>query len=234
MQTVRWLPFLAAAPDLQMALDKVLLAGSGPPTLRFFTWSPPGISLGWFQRDAGELEALRRHGLPLVRRQTGGGAIVHAHELTWSLSAPAEHPLAQLSRPDSYTRVNSAFIAVLHELGVNAAERGSATHAGKSPLLCFDRATDIDIVVQGRKLMGSAQRRTRTRMLHHGSLILRRHPLMPGTAAVEDVVQECPTPEALAQRFAAALESALGPLVPATFSADELAEAEQVRAALVL
>lgn len=234
MQSVRWLPLLAAAPDLQMALDKVLLAGSGPPTLRFFTWSPPGISLGWFQRDAQEIAALRRHGLPLVRRQTGGGAIVHWHEITWSLSAPADHPLTLLARPESYARVHAAFISVLRELGVSAAERGSASHTGKSPLLCFDRATDIDVVAGGRKLMGSAQRRTRTRLLHHGSLILRRNPLQPDTAAVEDFTTDCPAPQELAARFAQALEPLLGALGPAAFSADEWAEAERARAMLVL
>jgi lipoate-protein ligase A len=234
MQAVRWLPFLAAAPDLQMALDQRLLADKGAASLRFFTWDPPGISLGWFQRDPAEIAKLRSFGLPLVRRQTGGGAIVHWHELTFSLSVPVTHPLAILPRGESYTRVHQAFIEVLREHGVVAAGRGQNSSVGKSPLLCFDRATDIDVVADDKKLMGSAQRRTRERMLHHGSLILRTNPLQPNTAAVEDLSAVHLEPQEWATRCARKLEGVLGPLEPAEFDPALLNAAEQVRATLVL
>jgi lipoate-protein ligase A len=234
MQSVRWLPFLAAAPDLQMALDQQLLADRGTASLRFFTWDPPGLSLGWFQRDPAEIAQLRSFGLPLVRRQTGGGAIVHWHELTFSLSVPVTHPLAQLPRGESYARVHQAFIETLREQGVVAAGRGQHSSAGKSPLLCFDRATEIDVVADDKKLMGSAQRRTRDRMLHHGSLILRTNPLQPNTAAVEDLSPVRFQPQEWATLCARKLESVLGPLEQAEFEPALLSAAEQGRATLVL
>jgi lipoate-protein ligase A len=130
--------------------------------------------------------------------------------------------------------VHQAFIEVLREHGVVAAGRGQNSSVGKSPLLCFDRATDIDVVADDKKLMGSAQRRTRERMLHHGSLILRTNPLQPNTAAVEDLSTVRLEPQEWATRCARKLESVLGPLEPTEFDPALLSAAEQVRATLVL
>lgn len=206
-----------------MALDAALLQCAEGPTLRFYTWDPPAISLGHFQRDDRELTALRATGLPLLRRITGGGAIIHWHELTYCLVLPLDHPLLQQpSRAEIYGAVHAPFRRALQSLGLRADPRAPHDHAGASPTRCFDRATDIDLVCNGLKLMGSAQRRTRTHLLQHGSLILRTNEHQRDTAAVEDVLGRSIDARALAEAITAECERELGPLLRAEFSEREL------------
>ena len=177
----------------QMAVDEVLLdsaAASGRMTLRFYDWSEPTLSLGYFQ-DYAEREAhAPSRQCPLVRRQTGGGAIVHDRELTYSLAVPAAYPLA--GDPESlYTAMHEALIRAMSGFGL-AAERCQERQVragGRQPFLCLQRRAAGDVLVSGVKVCGSAQRRRRGAILQHGSLLLARSeraPELPGVFELSD------------------------------------------------
>ncbi|MEW6741775.1 MAG: biotin/lipoate A/B protein ligase family protein [Planctomycetota bacterium] len=174
-----------------MALDEALLLAGGPATLRLYGWDPPALSLGYFQRvaqvDRGLLE---RHGLALVRRPTGGGAIAHVHELTFAFTAPEGLDPYVGSIAASYERVHEALAAGLARLRVEARRRGSESallsDASGSRFYCFYHSAGPDLHVARRKVLGSAQRRCRGRVLHHGSLPLGRNPVTPFSACVEE------------------------------------------------
>lgn len=162
-----------------MALDEALFESpSDVPTLRFYTWRPDAVSVGYFQRWAA-LEPLVA-GRVAVRRATGGGAIHHADELTFSIAAPTSHPLYRGDVRASYARVHDAIAAALAEhLGVRAearADRALVSDRAES-VMCFQTSTELDLVWDGAKGVGSAQRRARGRVLHHGSIKLGATPL---------------------------------------------------------
>ncbi|HPD30097.1 MAG TPA: lipoate--protein ligase family protein [Phycisphaerae bacterium] len=176
----RWISDGPADGPVNMARDEAILLsvseGGAPPTLRFYRWSPPTVSLGYFQSYS-DYAALPppAGGLPVVRRLTGGGAILHDLELTYSLVLPSNHPLLPAcGAAGLYDVVHDAFARFLTNLGVSVIKgpsaSGGASHRG--PFFCFDRHNRFDLLTDGRKIMGSAQRRLRTAILQHGSLIL--------------------------------------------------------------
>jgi len=172
-----------------MALDEVLLASADArPTLRFYSWRPHALSLGYFQRWA-EL-APRAAGSAVVRRFSGGGAIHHADELTFSIAAPLAHPLYRGEVARSYERVHALLAAAFAELGVHAELRGARALASEraGTGMCFHESTPLDLVWDERKGVGSAQRRKGERVLHHGSIKLGRTALEEGVAALRDHV----------------------------------------------
>jgi lipoate-protein ligase A len=160
---------------LNMALDEALLRlherGESPPTLRLYRWSPPAVSLGYFQRRHGlDLEACRRLGLEVVRRPTGGRAVLHLNELTYAVVAGAAEGMPS-SPPAAYRLLCEGLLAGLRLLGVGA---GLGREAAKPPQpeVCFLRQTGADIVHRGRKLVGSAQTWRGSSLLQHGSIVL--------------------------------------------------------------
>jgi len=168
-----------------MALDEALLADDAPrPTLRFYTWCPSALSLGYFQRWA-EFEPLAGKA-QLVRRFSGGGAIHHADELTFSIAAPLAHPLYRGEVKSSYERVHVVLARAFEALGVRARLRGDERLASDrvSSGMCFHRSTPLDLAWDGAKGVGSAQRRTKQRVLHHGSIKLGRTALEEGVACL--------------------------------------------------
>ncbi len=172
---------LPADGPTNMARDEAILQfvgrGKAPPTLRFYRWSPPTISLGYFQSH-NEYAALPPPAgeLAVVRRLTGGGAILHDLELTYSLVLPLDHTwIARANPAVLYDRVHSAVAAVLTGYGVPVTRPNPDTPTGCShggPFFCFQCHSRFDLLAGGRKLMGSAQRRTASAVLQHGSLIL--------------------------------------------------------------
>ncbi len=165
-----------------MALDEALLRariqGVAPPTLRFFSWSPPTISLGYGQKlDARiNVDACRRLGVGLVRRPTGGSAIYHdtlEREVTYSVVARAGDFEGAGDLLESYRWIGAGLTAGLRRLGV-AAEMVAvkASEALASPAFCFSRTGSYEIEVDGKKLVGSAQRRQGGAFLQHGSILL--------------------------------------------------------------
>jgi lipoate-protein ligase A len=202
-----------------MGLDEGLLESeAAPPTLRLYTWAPEALSLGYFQRCA-DVPALERAPL-VVRRITGGGAIHHAGELTFSIAAPLSHGLYRGSLADSYRRVHAAIADSLSGLGVEARERAASVPASdrSGTGMCFHRSTALDLVWGGRKGVGSAQRRRGARVLHHGSIKLAGAALEEGTAVVGPSLE---APE-YAPLLVSAIERALGlRLVPGVPTPEE-------------
>jgi len=162
-----------------MALDEAILeaaaSGASPPTLRLYAWEPACLSLGYAQPfddvDHQELQAL---GWDLVRRPSGGRAILHSDELTYALIAPADNPHFAGSVLDSYRHLSKGLAAALSSLGlkpeVNAQHRDQ--YIEHTSPVCFQVPSAYEITVQGKKLIGSAQVRRRGGVLQHGSLPL--------------------------------------------------------------
>ncbi len=195
-------------PAHNMALDEALLLTAGPPTLRLYSWRPHAVSLGHFQDVAPFRDLPGRP--PIVRRLTGGGAILHGDELTFALVIDTH--LLPAAIDDGYAMVHAAMAAALGACGVAVDRLGQGAPAGPRPdePWCFREPGRHDLVdPAGRKLLGSAQRRIRRprpRVLHHGSLVLHRPPLTPFTAAVADVAP----PEDLLPRLRAGFVRRLG------------------------
>ena len=162
-----------------MAVDEVLLdgiaAGSAPPTLRFYTWTPACLSLGYFQPfSVVNVEGCRGLGIDIVRRPTGGRAILHDRELTYSVALPASVLGHDAGILPSYRRLSLALQAGLARLGIEvslAPESEAPSRAGQSPV-CFDRPSAHEILLRGRKVVGSAQVRRAGALLQHGSIVI--------------------------------------------------------------
>ncbi len=156
-----------------MALDEALLLEvSAQPVLRFYSWQPHCLSLGYGQRcRVVDMERLLRHGATLVRRPSGGGAILHAEELTWSLILPAGHPLSAGSLSVGYQRISQVLYKALQLLGIPVIVKQEATRLSADPA-CFATPAQYELAVAGRKLLGSARVQRRYGMLQHGSLPL--------------------------------------------------------------
>jgi lipoyl(octanoyl) transferase len=142
--------------------------------LRFYRWQPPAVSLGRHQAIA-EIDqaAVADYGYEIVRRTTGGRAILHRDELTYSVAAPATEPRVTGGVMDAYLRLSNALVAGLQQMGVAADKAGGDVRAGPDvSAACFEVPSAYEITVQGRKLLGSAQSRRAKYVLQHGSLPL--------------------------------------------------------------
>lgn len=186
-----------------MAIDEALLdsaAAGGPFTLRLYRWREATISTGYFQRNSPEVARGGRFaGLPVVRRLSGGGAILHHHELTYSVTAPPDHPLAK--EPGLlYAAAHAAMRAALREQGVPVEFRGSS-HEGDKTFLCFSRGDRRDLVALGQKVLGSAQRRRHGAVLQHGSLLLRASEFAPEFPGLTDLFMINLNEESLVRQF---------------------------------
>ena len=163
--------------------------GSASPTLRLYQWAPPTISLGYFQKYA-DFEALPppAGNLPVVRRLTGGGAILHDLELTYSLAVPMGHDLLRDGANRLYELAHDAVIAALGELNLETARCGMTDDSGaaRGPFFCFERRHCYDVLLGGDKIAGSAQRRTRFAVLQHGSIVLGNRFAQQTTAGAQD------------------------------------------------
>lgn len=203
-----------------MAVDEVLLAAAsdeGRATLRLYQWSEPTLSLGYFQRyqdrqlHAASLECA------MVRRASGGGAILHDRELTYSLVLPTRHPLARDGKGLT-VRVHRALAELLATLfslkssvwTLRPFEGGWERPADGEPFLCFERRSPGDLLLvhssdvpgesdkdAGWKILGSAQRRRRGAVLQHGSVLLARSPAAPELPGLQDLTGMTVTMEQL-------------------------------------
>ncbi|GIK73599.1 MAG: octanoyltransferase LipM [Chloroflexota bacterium] len=179
--TTTWRLIIDAAPRsgaANMAIDQAIAeacaTGDSPPTLRFYRWNPPAVSLGRLQpiNDIDE-QRVAAFGYEIVRRPTGGRAILHTDELTYSVAAAASHPLMHGGVMDAYLRISNALIAGLRLLGVDADKAPGDVRVGADvSAVCFETPSAYEITAGGRKLMGSAQSRRANYVLQHGSLPL--------------------------------------------------------------
>jgi lipoate-protein ligase A len=198
---------------LNMAADEVLAAEAarqGRVLVRFYGWSEATFSLGGFQPVAAAEAAADIASLPLVRRPSGGGGIVHGSDLTYAVAVPRQHPWGQTSQV-LYDAFHEALAGVLGERGIAASLHSGRPDRGgdESRLFCFDRRARGDLVVPGptpagHKILGSAQRRLQAAVLQHGSLLLER-PREVGPAAAHPGLRElCPAAGRLEPRDLAA------------------------------
>ncbi|MBA4386054.1 MAG: hypothetical protein C0410_15055 [Anaerolinea sp.] len=163
-----------------MALDESLLSTVAQkkalPTLRLYSWEVPSLSLGYAQpvSDVDQAE-LAKHNWQLVRRPTGGKAILHTDELTYSITASLEEPLVAGTLLESYQRISRALQKALQLLGTLTSAKNKIDlphdHSNKEPV-CFQTPSDYEITWNGKKLIGSAQARKLGGVLQHGSLPL--------------------------------------------------------------
>lgn len=184
-----------------MSVDAVLLESAlqnGICTLRWYAWEEPTLSLGYFQSPNDSLIDQRFADLPVVRRLSGGGAILHDRELTYSCALCPEHPLAK--DPSSlYSSIHAAIVATLQTHGIEIAARGENDRGLDSNFLCFSRGDANDLVIRGHKVLGSAQRRRRGAVLQHGALLLERSPLAREYPGITDLTGVAIAPEIRAQ-----------------------------------
>jgi len=165
--------------DWNMAVDEAILEGveahKSPPCLRLYAWQPPCLSIGYAQPKS-DIDFPRLHALgwDWVRRPTGGRAILHTDELTYSVIAPAADPRVAGGVLESYQRLSAALLAALHTLNLNAQsqpDRISTTNQANGAV-CFEVPSNYEIVIQGKKIIGSAQARRKNAVLQHGTFPL--------------------------------------------------------------
>jgi len=204
-----------AAGAWNMSVDEALLHWANETeqvTLRIYQWAEPTLSLGYFQKfdDRGLHPA--SVDCEIVRRSSGGGAIVHDRELTYSLSLPGTNRWSS-KQNDLYGSVHSAIVGFLNESGVSAEQYVTSNNSGESvahkndkissagdrhKFLCFERRTAGDIVLKGFKIGGSAQRRLSGATLQHGSLLLKRSEFAPELPGISDLADlDCSQSEIL-------------------------------------
>ncbi|MFC1960916.1 biotin/lipoate A/B protein ligase family protein [Chloroflexota bacterium] len=175
---------LLVTPDCHgaynMALDHAILqhvgAGEAPPTLRLFSWNPACLSLGQAQHASDvDLTRIQEHGWVIVRRPTGGKAILHTDEITYSVALPRDHALVGGDIVTSYRRLSDALVVALERLGLADMQADKQLEkipeAAKGPV-CFEVPSDYEITADGKKLIGSAQVRKYGGVLQHGSVPL--------------------------------------------------------------
>ena len=222
-----------------MGVDEVLLASAsagGDPALRLYRWDGPWLSLGYGQKTAGTLvDACRRANVGIVRRATGGGAVLHGRDLTYAVAAPADTLPGGLDA--GYQQIGGALLRAILLLGIRA-ER-MAPGEGAARARGFDRfaaPADHEICVGGRKLAGSAQRRSSRAFLQHGSLRLEPDPpaaaratgLAPGRATSLAETGYRGGPDRVGAAIERAIAEVLGAdLQPSTLSPEERKAARQ-------
>jgi len=177
----------SADPAMNMAIDEAISLtcrqGQSPTTLRFYTWQPAALSIGYFQNASAEidLERCKAQGYRFVRRPTGGKSVLHDQELTYSVVARADNPLFPKDLHRSFIVIAQALISGLDHLSIQAQVFGSTStkKRTRSPEIspsCFASATGFEIGVDGKKFIGSAQRRWRDGFLQHGSILCHFEP----------------------------------------------------------
>ncbi len=209
-----------------MAVDEALLAtaaASGQTTLRFYRWSEPTLSLGYFQAVSSRAHHPASLACPVVRRATGGGAIVHDQELTYSFCTPVANRMSQSALP-LYQLFHDSLVETLKIWHIEARLWKTTTKAKThdEPFLCFQRRSDGDVVIKNQKVAGSAQRRHHGTVLQHGSILLRRSNSAPELDGIEQVAQTTIDVLDLASRFA----EQLARLLQVTFAESQLASHE--------
>jgi lipoyl(octanoyl) transferase len=177
--TARLVPFKRRGGRENMAIDEHLLLRHGPsgtPVLRIYGWQPPAITLGRYQgTDRLDLEACRHDAVPVVRRITGGGAIYHDNEMTYSVVWPDDGDSGSGCIERSFERINAFILETYRSLGLNPVYAKECNVPGISTgrtHFCFSGNENYDILINGRKIGGNAQKRVRGSLLQHGSIPL--------------------------------------------------------------
>ncbi len=238
-----------------MAVDESILEhiqrSEALPTLRLYSWNPPCLSLGHAQPFADvDVERVKANGWEVVRRLTGGRAILHTDELTYSVTGGAKEPVLAGGILESYSRLAQALMFAMLELGLPVEIKEGVTQNGilRHNPVCFEVPSTYEITVNGKKLIGSAQARKKEGVLQHGSLPLTgdltricqalvfkdeaaraiaAQRLLTRATTIESAISVETAWETAAQAFARGFESQLG----INFQRGQLSQSEEKRAA---
>lgn len=174
----------ACRPSFNMALDEALLdwhsEGLLPPIVRFYGWTPATLSIGYFQQVKKEInmEEVKKHNLGFVRRPTGGRGVLHEHELTYSIIVSEDYPNMPVTVTEAYRVLSEGLLIGFQNLGLDAYFSIPDTDEKKTDLkkprsaVCFDAPSWYELVVEGKKVAGSAQTRQKGVILQHGAILL--------------------------------------------------------------
>jgi lipoate-protein ligase A len=171
------------SPAANMAIDEAILTahseGKVPPTVRFYGWNPATLSIGYFQKaQEVDFEALRSEGIGFVRRPTGGRAVLHDKELTYSIIVSESYPGIPRNVTEAYRVLSEGLLQGFRALGLGAemvqlaSDEEKEKYASAGSAACFDSPSWYELVVEGRKVAGSAQVRQKDVVLQHGSILL--------------------------------------------------------------
>lgn len=172
------------SPAENMAIDEAILTahseGLVPPTVRFYGWNPPTLSIGYFQKADNEVDfaEVERSGIGFVRRATGGRAVLHDKELTYSIIVSEDYPGMPTTVNEAYRVLSEGLVLGFRRLGLRAemvslaSEEEKTKYSTAGSAACFDSPSWYELVVEGRKVAGSAQTRQKGVVLQHGSILL--------------------------------------------------------------
>lgn len=196
-----------------MAADEWLMSRvtrSGIPALRVYRWSQPTLSLGYFQQAAARQLHPASQPCPWVRRASGGGAILHHHEFTYALAMPCRSRRG-FAQP-LYDLIHEALVDELSARGLRATRFEPQPQGAPvpTPFLCFMRRAPGDVLLEDHKILGSAQRRSATAVLQHGSLLCRRSPFAPELPGICDLAARPVEPEELVPAWLDRISARMG------------------------
>jgi len=186
-KTWRFLPFASGSAAYNMAVDEAILnhhvAGQVQPTLRLYQFSPPAVSLGYAQTlSSKHLSQLKNLGYDIVKRPTGGRAVLHLNDLTYSFVAPtgstafsADTGSLSASVVQAHKEICGALIETFRQFGITL-ELGRSQSDYRQFNDCFEATTTADLHFDGKKIVGSAQLRRKSSLLQHGSVVLKASP----------------------------------------------------------
>ena len=239
MNSIRLITDSAAEGAWNMAVDQSLLQSAnelGQATLRIYRWSPATLSLGYFQKYDDRSKHPASSDCDVVRRSSGGGAILHDQELTYSLCLPSSNRWSDKNEM-LYRLMHRLIISVLADFEVNASTFDPASplddpgefQIDRNAFLCFQRRTDGDIVLDGWKVGGSAQRRLDKALIQHGSLLLKRSEFAPELPGIVDLSSGFDV-RSFEEQFCPKLCQRLGNELSVDFISGQVSELEKSRA----
>lgn len=168
-ETWHWLDTGAHDAAMNMAIDDALLHSveqRGAPLLRVYGWKRSSISIGYFQPYPTNFESSH----DIVRRSTGGGMVFHGKDLTFTFVAPRSHPFCKMNATDGYRELHALIAQALARIGIKCSLQ--ATKGSNEQGACFELPVTHDIMIGAKKITGGAQRRSKSGLLHQGSLLL--------------------------------------------------------------
>ena len=229
-QQARFIVDLPQPGSWNMAVDEALMHVVGEdvtssPVLRFYFWNEPTLSLGYFQKHEERLGHSASREIAMVRRNSGGGAIVHHHELTYSLTIHQDHELAKKTS-DLYFQMHQALVESLNDHGVSPSINENLDADLESNFLCFQRRAPNDVLLDVHKVCGSAQRKKFNAISQHGSVIFQTSTFAPEIIGINEISGKKLEYQAFISTWKGRVSQRLG----WDLASSELSEAETIRA----
>ena len=215
----------AATGVCNMAVDESLLQSAAElqqPTLRFYMWQPATLSLGYFQRLSDRQLHSASTGCDVVRRASGGGAILHDRELTYCFATPSRNRFQGATQ--LYRAFHESLVEVLTKAGIAAQLQQESRGLNEHAFLCFQRLASGDVMLGGHKIGGSAQRRWRGALVQHGSILLEESEFAPEVPGLRNLGNYDVPTDWLVQAWTALL----GPRLNIAFQPGKLSDKERI------